>query len=436
MRPGKVRLAAGSQRDMTYAEAIKFLYSLQMFGARPGLENPRRLAELAGNPHHRLRFIHVAGTNGKGSVAHMLSAIFSASGLKTGLYTSPHYKDFRERVKIDGVPIPEKGVVEFVGRHKAFCETLKPSFFEWTVGLAFDYFAREQVDIAIIEVGMGGRLDSTNVITPLVSVITNISFDHQQFLGETLPEIAGEKAGIIKPGVPVVIGETQPETALVFEKKARDTQAPIFFADQNFKAELLGKSAAHAAFRVSKNEQVIFEKLALNHLADYQQKNLLTVLQTLDVLGEKFPWSGEHIEEGLGSFKRLAGFQGRWQIIRERPTILCDSAHNEGGLRLAIEGLKGLKYNRLHFVYGTVSDKDLGKIFPLLSKEARYYFAKANIPRGMDAQILKREAIRHGMEGKAYRSVKLALAAALKSASPEDLIFVSGSIFVVAEVLP
>ncbi|MEK7257047.1 MAG: folylpolyglutamate synthase/dihydrofolate synthase family protein [Bacteroidota bacterium] len=405
------------------------------------LTNTIALCEHLNNPHRQFPSIHIAGTNGKGSTAHILAAIFTANGYKTGLYTSPHYRDFRERIKIDGHLIPKKEVTHFVKKHRAVFEEIKPSFFEWTVALAFDYFARQKVDIAIIETGLGGRLDSTNIITPLVSVITNIGYDHQQFLGETLPEIAVEKAGIIKPKVPVVIGETQPVVQAVFENKATEMQAPIFFADQHFQAILLEKSETHSFYRVLKNGHIIFEKIAIEHLADYQKKNLQTVLQTIELfsgsahLSESFKLSERSISTGMAHLKRYSGFLGRWEFISQQPAILCDSAHNIDGIRLAMEGLKELKFNHLHIVFGMVKDKDISPVLSLLPENATYYFAKANIPRGLEAPVLQEKAAALGLHGKAYSSVRRALAAAKKCAGNDDLIFVGGSIFVVAEVI-
>ena len=429
-----------------YQQALDYLYEqLPMFhrigpaAFKKDLTNIRAFCERLRQPDLKFPSIHIAGTNGKGSVAHMLSAIFTASGLKTGLYTSPHYRDFRERVKIDGQFIPKKFVVDFVEEHKQFCEELKPSYFEWTVALAFDYFAKEKVDIAIIETGLGGRLDSTNIVTPLLSIITNIGYDHMNLLGETLPLIAGEKAGIIKPGVPVVIGETHPETKLVFEKKAISVSAPIVFADQHFQAVLIKKTDTHAVFEIKKDGQPFLKNLSLNHLADFQSKNLCSLLQALEVFEKNYPSllpsGGLKVVDGLHFLKKHSGFLGRWEFISLNPRILCDSAHNEDGIRLAMEGLTKIPFEKLHFVLGAVNDKSPEKVLALLPSSATYYFAKANIPRGLDAKILQTEAARFGLKGEAYTSVRRALAAAKRKAGKDDLIFVGGSIFVVAEVV-
>ncbi len=392
-----------------------------------------------GQPQEKFPSVHIAGTNGKGSVAHMLAAVFTARGLKTGLYTSPHYRDFRERIKIDRQYISKQAVVDFVEQHRTFSEALKPSFFEWTVALAFDYFAKEKVEIAIIETGLGGRLDSTNVINPLLSIITNIGYDHTNLLGETLPLIAGEKAGIIKPKIPVVIGETQAETQDVFEKKANEMQSPIVFADQHFKAELMKKTGDLAFYKIWKNGQLFIESLALQHTAEYQQKNLCTVLQAMEILDVRYPalspTANHEVQEGLKNLKKYSAFMGRWEFISQQPRILCDSAHNEDGVRLAMQGLTTLEFDHLHIIIGVVNDKSPDKVLALLPQNASYYFAKANIPRGMEAAELQAAAARFGLNGKSYASVRKALSAAKRKARPNDLIFVGGSIFVVAEVI-
>jgi dihydrofolate synthase/folylpolyglutamate synthase len=405
------------------------------------LTNTLALCEHLGQPQRKFPCIHIAGTNGKGSTAHMLSAIFTAAGFKTGLYTSPHYRDFRERIKINGKLIPKRFVVDFVNEHKDFAEQLKPSFFEWTVGLAFDYFARQKVDIAIIETGLGGRLDSTNVITPLLSIITNISFDHQNMLGDTLPLIAGEKAGIIKPGVSVVIGEMHPETASVFIEKAKLEGSSLVFADQHFEARPTTKTAAHIVYDVYKDGKLHYEQLALNHLGDYQRQNLCTILKGMEIVAPVFAKRINEgalkaaIRTGLRDLKKLSNFMGRWEFICESPRVLCDSAHNEDGIKKAMDGLTKIPYETLHFVFGTVNDKSPDKVLSMLPKEATYYFAKANIPRGFDAAQLLDAAKPHGLHGKAYTSVRRALAAAKRTAKHNDLVFVGGSIFVVAEVI-
>ena len=365
------------------------------------------------NPEKGFKSIHVAGTNGKGSTSHMLASVFQEAGYKTGLYTSPHLKDFRERIKINGEMIPEENVTEFVQKHNTYLESNQLSFFEMTVGLAFDYFRNEKVDIAILEVGMGGRLDSTNIVVPEVSVITNIGYDHTQFLGNTLGLIAAEKAGIIKFDVPVVIGETLPQTKVVFERIASEKNTSITFAesltDLDYVSDLKGV---------------------------YQKKNIRTVLATLRVLQKK-GWniSEENIKDGLLNTIKNTGLMGRWQILSDKPKVVCDTAHNEDGLRLVMEQLKKEKYHRLHIVLGVVNDKDLTSILPLFPKDAIYYFCRPRVPRGLDASLLMVRAKEFGLNGEEYISVGKAYEAALSASSGADFIYVGGSTFVVAEVV-
>lgn len=372
-----------------------------------------QLANYLKNPEKSFKSVHVAGTNGKGSTSHMLASVFQEAGYKTGLYTSPHLKDFRERIKINGEMIPKKNVSEFVEKHKAFFETNQLSFFEMTVGLAFDFFRKEKVDIAIVEVGMGGRLDSTNIITPEVSVITNIGLDHTQFLGNTLEKVAVEKGGIVKEGIPVVIGETLHETKQVFEQIASDRNAPITFA------EIIDSSGYTSDLK-----------------GIYQKKNVKTVLATIKILQKK-GWniSDENIKNGLLNTIRSTGLMGRWQVLRESPKAICDTAHNQDGLQLVMEQLATENYKKLHIVLGVVNDKDLGSVLPLFPKDATYYFCKPKIPRGLDASLLLSQARGFGLVGEDYISVKEAYSAALEVATAEDLIFVGGSTFVVAEVI-
>lgn len=430
---------------MDYKETLEYLYAqLPMFqrigpaAYKKDLGNTLALCEHLGNPHTKFASIHVGGTNGKGSVSHILAAVCQASGLKTGLYISPHYKDFRERIKINGAYIPRKRVVEFVERNRAKIEEIQPSFFELCVAMAFDHFAREKVDIAVIEVGLGGRLDSTNVITPLLSVITNISYDHTNMLGDTLPQIAFEKAGIIKPGVPVVIGETHPESAPVFIQKAADTGSSIVFADQHFqvvlKKEYNWQSSVYDVYKAGKP---YLKNLEVEAAGPYLEKNLVTAIQALTGNGaDLLPGlSPDNIRQGMKHLKSLSRFQGRWQVIGQNPVILCDSAHNEAGLKQIFDAVKKMPYPRIHIVTGFVNDKDVEKVLTLFPREARYYFAKANIPRGLEATLLGEKAAKHGLTGKAYISVRNALKAARRAARPEDLILVTGSIFVVAEVI-
>ncbi|MDZ7876611.1 MAG: folylpolyglutamate synthase/dihydrofolate synthase family protein [Saprospiraceae bacterium] len=440
---------------MTYSETLTYLYqSLPMFtrigtaAFKKDLTNTLALVDVLDNPHLKFPQIHIGGTNGKGSTAHITAAILQSMGLKVGLYVSPHYRDFRERIKINGEYISKKAVVQFVERNRPHFESIQPSFFEMTVAMAFDYFATEGVDIAVIEVGLGGRFDSTNIISPLMSVITNISFDHMDMLGNTLPLIAFEKAGIIKAHTPVVIGEEQEETKLVFEQKAAQMNAPISFASQIFEVKPIHQDFDYTTFQVFKQNKLVHEALKVNVGGDYQAKNVATVLQVFEIFKDlqasgKFKTDSvlttdvidQAVQNGLLNLTSLTNFIGRWQVIGREPIILCDSAHNEGGLILAMNQLNSLVFNKLHIVLGVVKDKDISKMLYILPPNATYYFAKADIPRGLDADILRGMAEVTGRRGKAYKSVRQALAAAKKSAKKEDLIYVGGSIFVLAEVI-
>lgn len=399
------------------------------------LTNIKLLCESMGNPFEKYPCIHIAGTNGKGSTAHLMSAILQAHGYKVGLYTSPHYRDFRERIKIDGKYISRKQVVDFVENHKTVFEKIKPSFFEITVALAFDLFAKEKVDIAVIETGLGGRLDSTNIITPILSVITNISFDHQQFLGNTLKKIAGEKAGIIKRNIPVVIGETQEEVVSVFEKKAKSKKSEIIFADQNYQLVKKSENLTHTKFDIFKNGNPLFSNQKINLHGAYQAKNIATALQAIDSLPENYLFKKSKIATAFSNLKTLTNFKGRWQVLQKNPTVLCDSAHNEAGLKLAMSQLKSLKIRKLHVVLGMVNDKSIEKMLNFFPKDANFYFCKPNIPRGLEVEILAKKALELGLTGRVYSSVKNALRAAKKQAKKKDLVYVGGSTFVVAEVI-
>ena len=401
------------------------------------LSNILALMDQLGNPHQRFPSIHIAGTNGKGSTTHLLGAILQKHGLKVGLYTSPHYKDFRERIKINGTLIPEKTVTDFVNQHRITWKSIRPSFFEITVALAFDYFAREKVDIAIIETGLGGRLDSTNILNPLLSIITNISFDHQQYLGNTLELIAGEKAGIIKKNTPVIIGETHLQTKPVFEKNANEKNAPIVFADQNFEAKLIAEDFQLSIYDVSHQGKLLYEALEVNLFGNYQKYNLQTALQAIELLKVDFSISVDLIYIALKQLKELTNFIGRWQLLGQHPTIIADSAHNEEALRLLNQQLFHISNDttKLHIVLGMVNDKDSQKLLSAFPKDATYYFAKANIPRGLEAELLKKEALALDLKGESYSSVAEALDAAQKNAQKNDIIFIGGSVFVVAEVL-
>jgi dihydrofolate synthase/folylpolyglutamate synthase len=404
---------------MNYQETTEWLFKqlpmFQMQGAiayKKDLTNTHLLMDQLNHPELKLKSIHVAGTNGKGSTSSMIASILQEAGYKVGLYTSPHLKDFRERIRINGETISEDFVVDFVKNNKPFFEANALSFFEMTVGLAFDYFVKEHVDVAVIEVGMGGRLDSTNVITPLVSVITNIGFDHTQFLGDTLAKIAAEKAGIIKHNIPVVIGEYHQETYPVFQNKAAAEQAPIFIA--------------HTAPEVS-------FPCALQ--GDYQKHNKKTVLQTIEVLRATFSISEAHLKAGFQNVIVNTGLLGRWQVLQEKPFAVCDTAHNAHGLAEVLAQIAQQDYDTLHVVLGVVNDKDLDTILPLFPKNAVYYFSKPNIPRGLDAAVLQEKALRYGLEGQVYDTVPAAYEKALSRANSSDFIYVGGSTFVVAEIV-
>lgn len=429
-------------RNSRYQETLDFLYSqLPMFqrigpaAFKKDLSNIRALCEALGHPEQQFPSLHIAGTNGKGSAAHILAAVQQAAGRRAGLYTSPHYRDFRERIKVDGQYIPRKQVVDFVERCRPLIDSIQPSFFEITVAMAFDYFALRKVDLAVVEVGLGGRLDSTNIIRPELSVITNISFDHVDMLGDTLPLIAAEKAGIIKEKVPVIIGEAQEETAAVFLQKAAELQAPIIFAGEHYQAEQQSATPNHTIYDVYRDGELLYPGLHLNAHGPYQSKNLQTVLQAVEWLKPPFEVTEAQLRDGLCHLRQYTRFLGRWQVLGARPTILCDSAHNEAGMKLAMAAVKALSYDKLHIVLGTVSDKDPAKLLHHLPADARYYFARPDIPRGHDAGRLREKAAALGLKGRAYSSVPNALRAARRHARPEDLIYVGGSIFVVAEVV-
>ncbi len=399
------------------------------------LTNTIALCEALGNPHKKLKCLHIAGTNGKGSTSHMLAAILQSAGYKTGLYTSPHLKDFRERIKIDGEMIKEEYVVDFVERIKPYIISIEPSFFEITVAMAFDYFAKEQVDIAVIEVGLGGRLDSTNIITPLLSIITNIGWDHMNMLGNTLAKIAFEKAGIIKKGIPVVVGEALLETKPVFLAKATEENAAISIAtDQLYVADWHEKESSLQITVVNKsNEAHITYELDLQGI--YQLKNILTVLESVKHLQEQ-GWKIDEaaIHKGLRHTKKITGFYGRWDIIRRNPTLVLDVGHNEDGIKQIAEQIEITDHNNLHIVIGLVKDKEADKVLALLPKHAAYYFTKAQIPRALPEDMLAAKANGAGLKGNHYPDVNMAVKEALNHAKKNDLILVCGSVFVVGEV--
>ncbi|WP_411274421.1 bifunctional folylpolyglutamate synthase/dihydrofolate synthase [Daejeonella sp.] len=409
---------------------------------KPDLTNTIELCRRLNNPHHKFKSIHIAGTNGKGSTSHMLAAILQTAGYKTGLYTSPHLKDFRERVRLNGVMVPEDFVLKFVNSQRSNIEEIDPSFFEVTVALAFDFFAQNDVDIAVIEVGLGGRLDSTNIISPLVSIITNIGYDHMNLLGNTLAEIASEKAGIIKPGIPVVIGERHVETSPIFQQKAEETQSDLSFACDEWVIAKSDIQGTNEYLRVHvKNTSLKFSEentlvLDLDLTGSYQLKNLVTVLNSVAELRKAgFTISDDQVKKALKRVKELTGLAGRWQIINQRPLIICDTGHNEDGIREVLKNFDNYPHNKLHMVIGMVKDKDISKILALLPQKASYYFCSPNIPRAKSAVELKEEASVFGLIGNSFGSVFLALEMAKKNASKNDLIFVGGSTFVVAEVI-
>jgi dihydrofolate synthase/folylpolyglutamate synthase len=431
---------------MNYSETLNYLYTQLPVFTRVGasaykedLTNTIALLNILDNPEHRFRSIHVGGTNGKGSTSHMLAAILQTAGYKTGLYTSPHLKDFRERIRINGQMINEQTVIDFVAKHRPDFEQIQPSFFEMTVALAFDVFAKEQVDIAIVEVGLGGRLDSTNVINPLLSIITNIGWDHMNLLGDTLPKIAGEKAGIIKPLTPVIIGEYQPDVAEVFTNKAQQVNAPLVFASEVKSGVESRKSKVENLEYLEINapqSPLPTLQIQLDLPGTYQLNNVRTVLTAVDELRKQgFNITDEHIITALKQVKTLTGLHGRWEVINNQPLTICDTGHNPEGIAEVLKNIANVKYEHLHFVIGMVNDKDINKVLSMLPTHATYYFCRPDIPRGLEAESLKQKAESFSLHGEAYPSVKAALLAAQAAATDKDLVFAGGSTFVVAEVV-
>lgn len=431
---------------MNYQQTLDYLYSaLPMFqrigsaAYKADLNNTIAICKVLDHPENKFRSVHVAGTNGKGSTSHMIASILQEAGLKVGLYTSPHLKDFRERIKINGEMISQTYVVDFVAKYKTEFEQISLSFFEMTVGLAFSYFAEQKVDIAVIEVGLGGRLDSTNVINPEVSVITNISFDHVALLGDTIEKIAGEKAGIIKKNVPVVIGETNEITKKIFLDKANEVQAPILFSHELFQvvnAHQIHEDKMYLSMDVKKDGLDVYPKLKSELPGSYQQKNIPAVLLTVDELNKKgFNLSEGNVRNGIEKVIRNTGLLGRWQVLSSTPLVIADTGHNEAGIKEVLAQIGRTPHQQLHFVLGVVNDKDISSILKLLPETAIYYFCKAQIPRALDANELKQQANSAGLTGEVYESVIDALAAAKKNAAENDLVFVGGSTFTVAEVV-
>ncbi len=438
---------------MNYQETLDYLYSkLPMYhsiGAtayKADLTNTIVFCDLLGNPQNKFKSIHIAGTNGKGSVSHFLASILQESGYKTGLFTSPHIKDFRERIRINGRKIPEEKVISFVESHKSAVNTIETSFFEWTTGLAFDYFAEEKVDIAVIETGLGGRLDSTNIITPELSVITNIGLDHTNLLGNTLEKIAIEKAGIIKKGIPVVIGQTQKKICKIFIEKSEIENAPIFFADKHFHvlhAEIVynhnpelminfqfrnGNELAH----IFEQDQVVRSPLS----GFYQVKNITTILMAADVLNSNgFCMTEENVKKGIANVIGNTELLGRWQKLSDKPLVICDTGHNPDGINEILHQISFTPHKELHMVLGFVNDKDIDQILKMLPAKAKYYFCKAPIPRALNENILKEKASKYSLYSKSFPTVTDAYESAKANAAIDDLIFIGGSTFVVAEVL-
>lgn len=429
---------------MNYQQTIAYLYEkLPVFhrvGAaalKPGLSNIIALCEALGRPHTQFKSIHVGGTNGKGSTSHLLSAILQSAGYKVGLHTSPHLKSYTERFKINGQPCEEQVVIDFVATHTSLIEQVQPSFFEISVALAFDYFAQQKVDIAIIEVGLGGRLDSTNIIDPVLSVITNISFDHTDLLGDTLEKIAFEKAGIIKPHTPVVISETHPESAPVFLRKAEESEAPINFADQMYWVRSLKLDQGKRLVKIeSKNEpNSVNVEVEIDLVGEYQLKNVIGVWQSIEVLNRVgFHIPREAVHYGMAHCSTLTTFKGRWQVLMETPMIVADVAHNYGGLSETIQQIKSYHFERLHVVVGFVKDKDVQGVLTLFPKDSFFYFCTFSSPRALPTQELVYIADKIGLKGREYSDVTSALDAARQNATSKDFIYVGGSTFVVSEL--
>lgn len=428
---------------MTYDQTIEYLYRhLPMFSRigvaayKKDLHNTIELCEALGNPHHKFKSIHIAGTNGKGSTSHMLAAILQSAGYKTGLYTSPHIKDFGERIRINGEMINEGFVVDFVKKIMALSDEVQPSFFELTVAMAFEYFASESVDIAVIETGLGGRLDSTNIISPVLSVITNIGFDHMNMLGNTLPEIAFEKAGIIKKNTPVVIGESLPETIPVFTKKAKEENAEIFFTQERYIPKEMASSDSSLICRIldAKRKETLTVKTDLRGL--YQSKNICTVLNAVDQLNKTgFNIPGTALHYGLEHVKQMTGLSGRWDIIQNDPAVILDVAHNEDGIKQVLEQLRtNYPSANFHFVLGFVNDKDITKVLSLFPSNASYYFTNAHIPRALPYETLKELAATKQLIGEGYDDVNKAIEKATFNSKQTDVIMVCGSFFIIAEV--
>lgn len=429
---------------MTYTETTDFLFQqfamYQKSGGKaykPGLSNAEELDQYFNHPHQSYKTIHIAGTNGKGSTSHMLASILQMAGYKVGLYTSPHILDFRERIRVSGTPITEDAVVSFIKNHQTVIQQIQPSFFEITVAMAFDYFRERKVDIAIIEVGLGGRFDSTNIIQPILSIVTNIGLDHVAFLGNTLSSIAKEKAGIIKHNTPVVIGEKHQETTEVFEQIATEKQASIIWAQNEYKIPyLLQTVTQRQVINVRKDEQVVYENLELDLLGKYQKHNLITVLAAVnEIQKQEINILEKDIYSGLKQVAKTTGLKGRWQIIGNNPLIVCDAGHNEDGVKQIVEQIKNTAHKELHIIWGMVNDKDINVILQLLPKSAHYYFTRPSIERALSEHTLMTKCQEFGLKGESYNTVTNALAAAKINMKREDFLFIGGSTFIVADCL-
>ncbi|MBK3518425.1 bifunctional folylpolyglutamate synthase/dihydrofolate synthase [Carboxylicivirga marina] len=429
---------------MNYKETLDFLFAQLPMYQRVGkaaykadLATTLELDKYFQHPHKSYKTIHVGGTNGKGSVSHCIASIFQEAGYKVGLYTSPHLKDFRERIRINGQMITENAVIDFVNNHQGIIKKLQPSFFEMSVAMAFDYFRHEKVDVAIVEVGMGGRLDSTNIISPEISTITNIGMDHTAFLGDTLPKIAIEKSGIIKKDVPVIIGQSQAETSLVFENIAKERETNILFADKELAISTATFSIDEKQiFQIYRGTELAYPDLKLDLLGSYQKKNIITALCTIEQLQKgAFQISNQDIYKGLLNVVKNTGLLGRWQHLGYNPRIICDTGHNLDGMTMLVEQIKNTPHDKLHIVLGMVNDKDHSAVLNILPKNAEYYFTKASIPRSLDEQELKQMGNQIGLVGESFSNVELALKSAQKNAGSNDLIFIGGSTFIVADIL-
>lgn len=427
---------------MNYRETIAYLYEqLPMFSKqgesayKKDLTNTLLLCEKLRNPQQHFKTIHIAGTNGKGSTSHMLAAILQTAGYKTGLYTSPHLKDFRERIKVNGNLCSEEFIVSFTEQMIPAIQSIQPSFFEITVAMAFDYFSKQQVDIAVIETGLGGRLDSTNIILPELSVITNIGWDHMNLLGNTLEAIASEKAGIIKKNIPVVIGEVIPETKSVFENSAKQNSAPIIFAQEQFSLFKYQQTLETLTVTIKNNNSGLHETYTLDLPGLYQTNNLITVLTSIQQLN-KNGWNLQEsvVQKALAHTKKVTGLHGRWELLQQQPNVIADVAHNEAGIQQLLQQIAISQYRHLHLVFGMVKDKDADTVLKLLPKQASYYFTQAHIPRALAADILLEKASIFGLKGKTYSQVNEAVRAAIQQAGKNDLIVVCGSVFLIAEI--